>query len=155
MGLAAGLLQSMVRKFMVWNSAGSESAGQNESADAARARASDGDGGTGPRSKSGRGRAASPDNQSWLRWLRSAARIGAPPRPRRENDGSDFACRRSRDRSSSINHGTFNRLRHKAKFTFNFTFNARRDFYRDDSDGGAAPVVGAAIASALKLALST
>jgi hypothetical protein len=146
MGLAAGLLQSVV-----WNSAGCESAGQNEGADAARARASDGDGGTGPRSKSGRGGAASPDHQSRLGRLRSAARIGAPPRSRRENNGSDFSSRRGRDGSASFNYGKVYRLRHESKFTFN----EGRDFYRDGSDGSAAPVLRAtAVASALKAAIS-
>jgi hypothetical protein len=91
-----------------------------------------------------------PYHQSGLRWLRSAARIGAPPRPRRENNGANFASRHSRDPSSSFDRHNANRLRHESKFTFN----KRRDFYWDGSDGGAAPVVRAVVASALKLAVS-
>jgi hypothetical protein len=144
MGLAAGLLQSVV-----WHSSGCESAGQNESADAACARAADGDGGTGPRSKSGRGGAASLDNKSRLGRLRSAARIGAPSRSRRENNGSYFSSRRSRDRSASFGHCNVYRLRDE--FNFNSDFNERREFYRDGSGGGAAQIGrAAAVASALK-----
>src|SRR6266853_959918 len=144
MGMAAGLLQSVV-----WNSASSEPAGQNKSADAARAWASDGDGGTGSRSKSNCGSAASPDHQSWLGRLRSAARIGAPPRSRRENYGADFASRRSRGCSASCNYGNDYRLRHEFNFDFNVNVNERRDFCRDGSGGGAAQIGRAAFASAL------
>jgi hypothetical protein len=138
MGLAAGLLE-----FVEWDSASRESAGQNKSADGARERTSDGDGGTRPRSKSGRGSAASPDHQSRLRQFRSAARIGAPPRSPRENNGADFSSRRSLVGSASFNHCTDNRLRREC--------NERRNFRWDGSDRVAAPLSRAAIdASSLK-----
>src|SRR5258708_30685454 len=99
MGVGARLLEPVV-----WNSASSESAGQSKSPDAARSRASDGDGGTRARGKSGPGDSESADDQSRLRRLRSAARIGTPPRSPLENDASHFTARRSPDRSATFNH---------------------------------------------------
>jgi hypothetical protein len=137
MGLAAGLLESVV-----WDSAGSESAGKNKSADPARARASDRDGGARSRSQSGCRSAASPDHQPRLRRLRSATRIGAQSRSRRKNCGSDFSSRRGQDRSASLDHDVAGRFRHESKFKLRF--DEGRNFPRHGSDGIAAPVTRAA-----------
>jgi hypothetical protein len=136
MGLATGQLE-----FVECASGCGECAATNESADGARERASDGDGGTRPRGKSGHGSAASPYHQSRLRQLRSAARIGAPPRSPLENDDADFSSCRGRDVSVSSSHGSDNRLRHES--------NERRGCYGDD--GCAAPVGRAAVAVASSL----
>src|SRR5260370_11236616 len=136
---AAGLLESVV-----WDSAGSESAGQNKRPDAAGAWAPDGDAGTGSRRQFGCRSAKPPDDQSRLCRLRSATRIGAPSRSPREDHDPNFSSRHGRDQSISFDHDIVDRL------GYEFSFN-QKWVHGNGSDGIAAPVSSAAVdASALK-----
>jgi hypothetical protein len=146
LGFRAGLRLDVAAGFveqLVCDSSGCESAEALSSAETPVARPVDGDGGTRPHGKSGHGSAAPPDHQSRLRQLRSAARIGAPPRSPLENDDADFSSRRGLDGSASFGNATGDRLRYE--------FNKRRDFYRDSFDGIAARIGRAVVvASSLK-----
>jgi hypothetical protein len=139
--VAAGLLEHLV-----CDSSGCESAEAFSGAEASDAGPVAGHGGTGPGNKSGSGSAAPPDHQSRLRRLRSAARIGAPPRSLRENYDADISSCRSRDDSASSGHGAKNRPQDK----FKFRFNERRDFYRDAFDAVVTHVDPFVVASSLK-----